>query len=149
MRRRSTRSEAWRMKQTVDILQGNTFGVRNERGDIDGSPVETHGLFARDTRHLSRWVLTVDGSRLSTLSVDRSRYFAAQFFLAPGVSSAYVNATLAVIRRRTVLTGFHESITLINHDATAKKLDVVLEAAADFADLFEVKDASEGKPGRS
>jgi glycogen debranching enzyme len=138
------------MTRTVDVLEGNTFVVSDERGDIDGSPVEVHGLFDRDTRYLSRWVLSVGGQRLTTLSVDRTRYYSAQFFLAPGVASTYVNATLAVIRRRTVLDGFHEVITLVNHDTERVDLEVVLEAAADFADLFEVKDATvDAKPGRS
>ena len=130
------------MRRTVDILDGNTFVVSDERGDLDGSPVEPHGLFRADTRYLSRWVLTINGQRPSTLSVDTTRYYAAQFFLAPGTASAYVNAKLAVIRRRAVLDGFHESITVTNHDATVVTVEVGLEADGDFADLFEVKDAT-------
>ncbi len=138
------------MKSTVDILEGNTFVVSDERGDIDGSPVEAHGLFDRDTRYLSRWVLAIDGQRPTTLSVDTTRYYAAQFFLAPGVASAYVNAKIAVIRQRTVLDGFHETVTITNHDSAPATLDVVFAAAADFADLFEVKDATaEHKHGRT
>src|SRR5262249_61496096 len=37
--------------------------------------------------------------------------------------------------------GFHEDLTILNHAAEAKDLDVRLEADCDFADLFEVKDA--------
>src|SRR3954470_24083086 len=137
------------MAGTVDILEGNTFLVSDERGDVDGSPVEAHGLFDRDTRFLSRWVLTLDGQRLAPLSVDRTRYYAAQFFLAPGVASTYINAKIAVIRRRTVLDGFHEVISVTNHDATPVTLQLMLTADADFADLFEVKDATvQQKPGR-
>ncbi len=130
------------MKKTVDILEGNTFVVSDERGDIDGSPVEAHGLFDRDTRYLSRWVLTLDGQRPATLSVDTTHYYAAQFFLAPGVASAYINAKVAIIRRRTVLDGFHESIAVTNHDSAPVTIEVALAAEADFADLFEVKDAT-------
>ncbi|HVN10986.1 MAG TPA: glycogen debranching N-terminal domain-containing protein [Kineosporiaceae bacterium] len=137
------------MARTVDVLEGNTFVVSDERGDIDGSPVEAHGLFDRDTRYLSRWILTLDGERLSTLSVDRTRYYAAQFFLAPGVASAYINAKVAVIRQRTVLGGFHEVISITNHDAVPVTLQVSLAADADFADLFEVKDAVHEKQGRT
>src|SRR3954447_9500479 len=136
------------MAGTVDILEGNTFLVSDERGDVDGSPVEAHGLFDRDTRFLSRCVLTLDGQRLAPLSVDRTRYYAAQFFLAPGVASTYVNAKIAVIRSRTVFDGFHEVVTVTNHDATALTVEVALAAQADFADLFEVKDAAMDKPGR-
>ena len=81
------------MKRTVDILDGSTFVVSDDRGDVDGSPVEPHGLFRADTRYLSRWVLAIDGQRPAALSVDMTRYYAAQFFLAPGTASAYVNAT--------------------------------------------------------
>jgi glycogen debranching enzyme/putative sterol carrier protein len=137
------------MARTVDILEGNTFVVSDERGDVDGSPVEAHGLFDRDTRYLSRFVLTLDGQRLATLSVDRTRYYAAQFFLAPGVASTYINAKVAVIRSRTVFNGFHEVVTVTNHDATAATIELALEAAADFADLFEVKDAIVEKQGRT
>lgn len=129
------------MKRTVDILDGDTFVVSDERGDIDGSPVDAQGLFDRDTRHLSRWVLTLDGQRPATLSLDNSRYYAAQFFLAPGVESAYINAKVAIIRRRTVHDGFQESITVTNHDSEPARLRIELAAEADFADLFEVKDA--------
>ncbi|MGZ4602905.1 MAG: glycogen debranching N-terminal domain-containing protein, partial [Kineosporiaceae bacterium] len=137
------------MTRTVDVLEGNTFVVSDERGDIDGSPVEAHGLFDSDTRYLSRWILTLDGRRLSTLSVDRTRYYAAQFFLAPGVASTYVNAKIAVIRQRTVLDGFHEVISVTNHDADPVTLEVAFAADADFADLFEVKDAVHEKQGRT
>ena len=65
----------------VRILDGNTFAVSDERGDIEASPTEPTGLFAFDTRFLSRWVLTIGGTRLTTLSVDDDQYFAARFFL--------------------------------------------------------------------
>ncbi len=136
------------MAETVNILDGSTFVVSDERGDLDGSPVEPHGFFRADTRFLSRWVLTVDGERPGSLSVDTTRYYAAQFFLAPGTGSAYVNAKLSVIRRRTVQEGFHESVTIANHDATPVTVAVALDADADFADLFEVKDAVREKKGR-
>jgi hypothetical protein len=88
------------MTGTVNILDGATFVVCDDHGDMAGSPVEPHGFFRSDTRFLSRWVLTVDGRRPVPLSVDTTAYYAAQFFLAPGTGSAYVNATLSVIRRR-------------------------------------------------
>src|SRR5262249_57647494 len=44
--------------------------------------------------------------------------------------------------------GFHEDLTILNHAAEAKDLDVRLEADCDFADLFEVKDALSKKGER-
>jgi glycogen debranching enzyme len=125
----------------VKILDGNTFVVSDSRGDIEASPTDPTGLFSFDTRFLSKWVLTVDGERLNPLSVDDLQYFEARFFLVPGTGTVYVDAKVSVIRRRAVGEGFREEITILNHDEKAVQLEVRVEAAADFADLFEVKDA--------
>ena len=42
----------------VKILDGNTFVVSDDRGDIEASPTDPTGLFSFDTRFLSKWVLT-------------------------------------------------------------------------------------------
>jgi glycogen debranching enzyme len=129
------------MSATVSILEGNTFVVSDQCGDIEASPTDPTGLFAWDTRFLSRWVLTVDGERLSSLSTDELQYFQARFFLVSGTGTVYVDAKLSVIRTRSVGNGFHEEISLLNHSEDPVDLTVQLEAGADFADLFEVKDA--------
>jgi glycogen debranching enzyme len=124
---------------TVSILEGNTFVISDRRGDIDAVPSDPHGLFHRDTRHLSMWKLTIDGMPLSALSTDDLQYFSAQFFLIPGTGAAYTDATLSVIRQRAVGYGFHEDIKLMNYGTQPLALQLRLEAAADFADLFEVR----------
>lgn len=125
----------------VKILDGNTFVVSDERGDIEGSLTDPTGLFSFDTRFLSRWVLTVNGERLNPLSVDDLQYFETRFFLVPGTGTVYIDAKLSVIRQRFVSAGFHEELTLLNHSHEPVTLDVRIDAACDFADLFEVKDA--------
>jgi len=129
----------------VRILDGNTFVVSDSRGDIEASLTDPTGLFSFDSRFLSRWVLTVDGQRLNPLSVDDLQYFETRFFLVPGTGTVYVDAKLSVIRRRAVGNGFHEELTLLNHEDKPVDLTVRLEAGSDFADLFEVKDALEKK----
>ena len=127
--------------KTVSILEGNTFVVSDLAGNIDASPVDTHGLFAWDTRFLSRWVLTIDGQRPGVLSTDDLAYFSAQFFLVPGTGTVYVDADLSIMRKRSARDGFREDLLIRNEDTKPKDLEVRLQAAADFADLFEVKDA--------
>jgi glycogen debranching enzyme len=129
----------------VKILDGNTFVVSDSRGDIEASLTDPTGLFSFDSRFLSRWILTVDGQRLNPLSVDDLQYFESRFFLVPGTGTVYVDAKLSVIRRRAVGDGFHEELTILNHDEGPVDLTVRIEAASDFADLFEVKDALEKK----
>jgi N-terminal domain of (some) glycogen debranching enzymes len=99
--------------QLVQILEGNTFVVSDDRGDIEASRTDPTGLFSFDTRFLSRWVLTVNGQRLTALSTDDMQYFQAQFFLVPGGGSVYVDAKLSVIRQREVADGFREQLRLL------------------------------------
>ena len=53
----------------------------------------------------------------------------------------YIDPKLSVIRQRAVGLGFHEELTILSHSAEPADLTIRIEAAADFADLFEVKDA--------
>ena len=132
-------------KTTMSVLEGNNFVVSDLRGDIDASLSEPLGLFAWDTRFLSRWLLTVDGQRPNVLSTDDLDYFYVHFFLVPGTGTVYVDSDLSIIRKRAVGNGFHEEVTILNHKDKPVDLKVRMEATADFADLFEVKDALKKK----
>jgi glycogen debranching enzyme len=129
----------------VQILDGNTFVVSDANGDIEASLDDPTGLFAFDTRFLSEWVLTVDGERLNALSIDDLQYFETRFFLVPGTGTVYIDAKLSIIRQRAVGDGFHEELTILNHQEKPVTLTVRVDAGSDFADLFEVKDALEKK----
>ncbi|HEV8572649.1 MAG TPA: glycogen debranching N-terminal domain-containing protein [Actinomycetota bacterium] len=129
------------MADTIKILDGSTFVVSDRRGDIDAAPDQPHGLFFRDTRFLSRWILSLEGRSLEILSTDDVDYFSAQFFLYPPTGTIYSNPDLSVIRQRTVGDGLHEDLILLNHSQEPVDVGLRMEAGADFADLFEVKDA--------
>ncbi len=131
----------------VQILEGNTFVVSDERGDIESSLTDPTGLFSFDTRFLSHWVLTINGQRLTSLSTDDLQYFETRFFLVPGSGSVYVDSKLTVIRQRQVADGFSEELRVLNHENEPVSLEIRIDAASDFADLFEVKDALK-KQGR-
>jgi glycogen debranching enzyme len=132
----------------VSILEGDTFVVSDRRGDISISPEEAQGLFDGDTRYLSRWVLTVNGEQPNPLSTDDVQYFASQFFLVPGTGTIYVDSPMSIVRQRAVGGGFHEDLKITNHKAKPLDLDVRIEADADFADLFQVKDAEFKRAGK-
>ena len=127
----------------IRILDGNTFVVSDDSGDIEFSPTTPTGLFAFDTRFLSTWILTIDGQRLNALSTDDLQYFEARFFVVPGTGTTYIDAKQSVIRERAVGDGFHEELTILNHLAEPVEIEVRIEADSDFADLFEIKDALE------
>jgi glycogen debranching enzyme len=129
----------------IKIMDGNTFVVSDGRGDINASSTDPSGFFSYDTRFLSRWVLTLDGQPLDVLAVDDVNYFETRFFLVPHTESVYTDARLSVIRRRAAGSGFREELRILNHADAPVDVTVRIEAGADFADLFEVKDAQAKK----
>ncbi|MFY1672858.1 glycogen debranching N-terminal domain-containing protein [Plantactinospora sp. WMMB334] len=136
------------MKDLVDILDGNTFMLSDSRGDVDPSPDYPSGLFAWDTRFLSKWVLTVDGERLHALSVDDLQYFECRFFLVPGEPTHYVDAKTSVIRHRSLSGAFEEQLTVLNHRDEPVELTLRVEVDCDFADIFDAREAR-SLPGRA
>jgi glycogen debranching enzyme len=133
------------MNDSVNLLDGNTFVVSDQSGDIEASATDPTGLFSFDTRYLSRWVLTVDDARLTSLSVDDLQYHETRFFLVPGTAGVYVDAKVTVGRHRWVCDGFREDLAITNHADEPVDLRVRLEAGSDFADLFDVKNATPKK----
>ncbi|MGC5329811.1 glycogen debranching N-terminal domain-containing protein [Micromonospora sp. DT62] len=134
-------------QHTIRILDGSTFVVSEDTGDIEATPSEPTGFFSLDTRFLSTWVLTVNGDRLTLLSYDDLQYYEARFFLVPGMATHYVDAKLSIIRERAVGGSFRETLTILNHDEKAVDLEIRMEAASDFADLFQIKDEILNKKG--
>ena len=133
------------MSEIVSILDGSTFLVSSENGDIDAEPDQPQGLFYKDMRHLSKWKLTVEGRALEVLSADASEYYYAQHFCVPPTGTIYKNPTISVIRRRFVGDGFVEDLLVLNHGTKVEEINLRLDIGSDFADLFEVKDALKKK----
>ena len=82
------------------------------RGDIDAGPDQPHGLFYKDTRFLSRWLLTVSGEQPTELSTDDVDYFSAQFFLVPKTGTIYKNPYLSRRARRLLFSAVSEGLSL-------------------------------------
>lgn len=123
--------------ETVTLVEGGTFCLSDRHGDVLVGT--SHGLFFRDARVLSRWELRVDGQVAEPLTVESTDAFAAQFISRrPPHSGA--DSTLLVVRERLVADGLRETIWLHNMDKESTVVALELQADADFADLFAVKE---------
>jgi glycogen debranching enzyme len=120
----------------LTILEGSTFCISDDRGDI---ATETSGLFAHDTRFLSRLVLRVDGEHPLLLSSGRLEHFAAAFYLRNPRVNGIPHDALSIARRRFVGTGMQERLAVRNETMEKLEFVVSLELAADFADIISVK----------
>ncbi|MEV6346183.1 glycogen debranching N-terminal domain-containing protein [Actinoplanes sp. NPDC051851] len=124
----------------MSILDGSTFVVSDLAGDVHARPDEPAGLFYRDMRHLSRWQVRLNGGELHALSGDAVEYDEALFFLVARTDSIYRNSPLALLRRRHVGEGMQEQLQLDNHGTETLLAEITVLFAADFADIFEIKD---------
>ena len=122
----------------LTILEGSTFCICDEIGDLDG---RTSGLFAEDTRFLSRLELRIDGSRPLLLSSGKVEYFSAAFYLRnPVVPGRLPQDALSIARERFVGVGMQDRLVLRNESAGPLVFELGLEVGTDFADIITVKE---------
>jgi glycogen debranching enzyme len=129
------------------VLAGPTFMVSDLRGDVEVNLDQPEGLFHRDMRHLSRWVLHVNGRAVTVLAAESIDSDHAVMYLQEPTGTVYANATLSIVRRRQVDDVLRERLEVANHDSRPAQLVLTLTFGADFADIFEVKDRL-GKAGK-
>ena len=128
---------------SLTVLDGSTFCVCDERGDVDGLATAS-GFFASDTRFLSRSLLTLGGVRLDPLSHDHSAPHLASFVLRNPLAAGLQPNELVIERERFVGDCMEERIAVRNHSHRRVDFELALELAADFADIFVVKDLEPG-----
>ncbi|BCW05909.1 glycogen debranching N-terminal domain-containing protein [Arthrobacter sp. NtRootA1] len=124
---------------TVTLVEGSSFCISTANGDIH--PDYPHGVFFEDTRILSRWNLTVNSQPLEPLAANTTEPYRALFVGRVVRSDGYSDSPLIVERLREVGVGILEQITVRNYGNISVDCVVSLWVEADFADLFEVKEA--------
>jgi glycogen debranching enzyme len=126
----------------LTLLDGSTFVVCDERGDLDGVAAAS-GFFAADTRFLSRSVLTIDGHRGEPVAFEQGAPHVGAFELEWGNG-------LAVRRELFVGRGLEAAATVWNRSQREVDAVLELELGSDFADIFAVKRVEDlGAPGTS
>jgi glycogen debranching enzyme len=120
-------------------VEGSSFSISAANGDI--LPDLPHGVFHDDTRILSSWKLTVDGQPLEPLTAETKEPYRALFIGRVPRSDGYADSPLIVERLREVAAGMVEGVTIRNYSTSPATCTVSVSVEADFADLFEVKEA--------
>jgi len=131
----------------LDTLQAlkdaDTFLVADKWGDLKGG---ADGLFDRDTRILSRFIMTVGLVRPSRLSSGVSRdnvFFTAHTTNRPLPPMGGRSAPAGVLhleRRRFIWDRrMFERVRMVNHGVEDVLLPLAFDFGADFADIFQVR----------
>ena len=124
---------------SVTLVEGSSFCISSQNGDMQSEL--PHGLFVQDSRILSGWSLTVNGQPLEPLAAETKEPYRGLFAGRLSRSDGYADSPLIVERLREVGAGMQEQVTVYNHSMKPAECLIVLSIDADFADLFEVKEA--------
>ncbi|MFG1238788.1 amylo-alpha-1,6-glucosidase [Xanthobacter autotrophicus DSM 597] len=138
------------------LKHDETFAVFDAHGDAVPGLASNHGLFHRDTRHLSQFFLTIDGVRPlllgstvrddnATLSCDLTN----PDLPARSDQSELAHDLIHLRRSRFLFRGAcHECLSIRNFDGETRTFEIGLFFDADFVDLFEVRGSHRAKRGR-
>ncbi len=124
----------------ITLVDGQTFCLSGRSGDFNTNP--THGVFFADMRVLSQARLLVGGVTVEPLTVSLTDASDCTF-VGRSVAHHQADPRILVVRRRQLGSVWHEQIELRNTTAGEVSAVVELEVAADFADVFAIK---EGRP---
>ncbi|MAL56396.1 MAG: amylo-alpha-1,6-glucosidase, partial [Brevundimonas sp.] len=135
--------EASGLEQLMALKAGDAFLVADGWGDMKGG---ADGLFAGDTRVLSRWTMTVGllkPSRLSSGVSQDNVFFSCHTTNRPLPPMGGRSAPAGVmhIERRRFLWDrrMFERIQMVNHGVEDILLPLAFDFGADFADIFQVR----------
>jgi glycogen debranching enzyme len=124
--------------QGLTAVAGNKFVVSDELGNIDAA--EQQGVFAADTRFLSRFELTLGGLDLILLRSGPVGFAESQVYLTNLGNDDILAHDLELVRLRQLRrTGLTETITITNYGQGTATFPLQLRFDADFADIFEVR----------
>src|SRR5207237_8219167 len=133
------------LERTV-FKEGQIFLVADRSGDVKLLNLEGHGLYFRDTRHLSLFEMDIMGTRLTLLSAAGELNFMSNLQFANDTllgSNGEVVAeprTISIRRNRFLHDdGLHERLGLFNYNPHAVQLTVRFTLGSDFRDMFEVR----------
>ena len=128
---------------TISLKEGHIVVVTAQDGSM--APADAgFGLYLNDVRFLSRFELTLDGQPPLLLSAsDRETYVATVQLVNDAMPLAgggmLPRQALSIRRARFIDGGLRERIGLLNSSPHAVTLDLALDVAADFGDMFAVR----------
>ncbi|HEX5582964.1 glycogen debranching N-terminal domain-containing protein [Gaiella sp.] len=122
---------------SLTIVEGSTFCICDELGDLDGG---VHGLYACDTRFLTTFALTVEGHRPLLLSSGTIEHFSAAFYSRNAPVEGLPQDALSIARRRFVGRGLQDHVAVRNETGSPLSFTLALDCGTDFADIISVKE---------
>ncbi|EXX85533.1 amylo-alpha-1,6-glucosidase, partial [Paenibacillus darwinianus] len=135
------------------IKENDLFLLTDLSGDISESN-HGHGLYTKDTRFLSRLVLTINGEKLRMLSSEADENYISRIVLTNPKTERDGQLTLwpesiEIERTRFIYQDvLYETVKATNFNPHSEKFELSLLFDADFCDMFIVRGFQDGQVGR-
>ena len=143
-----------RTERLYSIKEGDMFLFADAEGNLDAEEAIGAGLYYRDTRFLSDYVLSFDGRPPLLLSTSADRPYSSHIDLAnqdltgPDGTVTAVQGTINIRRTRVIKDRLYERIRVKNYNASPVSTRVELTFSSDFADIFEVRGLKRAQRGK-
>jgi glycogen debranching enzyme len=141
--------------RTRVLMREDAFAVFNRHGDLNPIGLNEQGLFYKEARHLSRSVLRLVGTELLLLSstVRDDNALLAVDLTTSGLElpsgERLLQEILHIYRTKFLWkNACQELVAIHNYGLAPVSVEFLLEFAADFADIFEVRGYRRQKQGR-
>lgn len=126
------------------IREGDLFLLTDENGNVPSGHARGLGLYHADTRHLSTFNFYFHTSTPVVLLSTAELGFASEHVLTNPMlrmtGGQIVPAGTIEVRRQRVISGLlEETLQITNYHSEPVELQLHLELAADFANIFEVR----------
>jgi glycogen debranching enzyme len=141
--------------RTRVLMRGDAFALFDRHGDLHPIGLNEHGIFYREARHLSKSVLRLAESQLLLLSstVRNDNALLAVDLTNPDLDlpsgETLPRGALHIYRTKFLWkNACQELVEIHNYGLAPASVELLLEFAADFADIFEVRGHKRRKHGR-
>jgi glycogen debranching enzyme len=141
--------------RTRVLMRGDAFAVFDRHGDLHPIGLNEQGLFYREARHLSKSVLRLAKTQLLLLSStvrDDNALLAVDLTnsdLDLPSGETLLRGALHIYRTKFLWkNACQELVEIHNYGLGPAFVELLLEFAADFADIFEVRGYKRRKHGR-
>jgi glycogen debranching enzyme len=130
--------------KTLAVKEGETFLYSDTEGNLDDRKDFGLGLYHRDTRFLSHFLMRLSGREPVLLSSSSQRSYMAfvdltNLDLYEGEEPVVRQQTLNIRRIRAIDGRLFERVRVKNYNPHPVAVDVEFSFGADFADIFEVR----------
>lgn len=132
------------IRDALVIRERDLFLLTDTSGEVPRGNTSGYGLYYSDTRYLSGYELSLSSGRLMVLLTTAEMGFSSEHVLTNYrmtdiAGRRLPHGTIEIHRTRVLEDVLEETIQVTNYNSFAIEIELILQFAADFADVFVIR----------